>query len=325
MTEPHALALPSAAGPLALADVDEKVRDYARPPYADATARAYASDLAHFAAWCAAHGLDALPAEPLTLARYLSAHAGALKTATLERRRAAIAQAHRRKGLTSPTDDPGVRNVWKNIKRDHGTAQEGKAAAVTDDLRRMVAPLGDGPLGVRDRALLLLGFAGAFRRSELVALDVGDVREVRDGLVVRIAKSKTDQEGRGREVGIPYGSALETCPVRSVLAWLELRGVTAEDAPLFVGVDRHGRILPGRLSDRAVARAVKRAAAAAGLDAAAFAGHSLRAGLATSAALADLPEHAIARQTRHKSMAVLQRYIRPAGLFRQNVAAKVGL
>jgi site-specific recombinase XerD len=124
-----------------------------------------------------------------------------------------------------------------------------------------------------------LGFAGAFRRAELVALDLDDVVCTHDGLVVTLRRSKTDQEGEGRKVGIPYGSNPTTCPVRALRAWLE--AATIADGSLFRGVDRHGRLLPGRLSDRAVARVVQRAAAAAGLDPAKYAGHSLRTGLAT--------------------------------------------
>jgi integrase len=196
---------------------------------------------------------------------------------------------------------------------------------------------------VRDRALLLLGFAGAFRRSELVGLDVGDVRQTGDGLVVTLRRSKTDQEGQGREVGIPYGSTPATCPVRAVRAWLAVHafcggrktretpappfedGPNTPVTPLFHRIDKHGRQLPGRLADRTVARVVQRTARAAGLEAASYAGHSLRAGLATSAAAADVPERVIAQQTGHKSMTVLRRYIRSGSLFRENAAARVGL
>jgi integrase len=199
---------------------------------------------------------------------------------------------------------------------------------MVDELRRMADALPDSTLGVRDRALLLLGFAGAFRRSELVALDVGDVRPTADGLVVTLRRSKTDQEGTGREVGIPYGSTPATCPVRAVRAWLAVHAFLSQggtECPLFHRIDRHGRQLPGRLSDRAVARVVQRTARSAGLEAASYAGHSLRAGLATSAAAADVPERVIAQQTGHRSMAVLRRYIRSGSLFRENAAARVGL
>src|SRR3989442_4717742 len=196
----------------------------------------------------------------------------------------------------------------------HGTAQVGKAPVVVDELRRMVDALPGSTLGVRDRALLLLGFAGAFRRSELVGLDVGDVRQTADGLVVTVRRSKTDQEGAGREVGIPFGSTPATCPVRAVRAWLKARAIAGP--ALFCRIDKHGRQLPGRLGDRAVARVVQRTARAAGLDADAYAGHSLRAGLATSAAAADVPERVIAEQTGHRSMAVL----RPAAVLADTTA-----
>ena len=191
----------------------------------------------------------------------------------------------------------------------------------------MVAHLPEGRLlSTRDRALLLLGFAGAMRRSELVGLDVTDISENEDGLVVRIRWSKTDQEGQGEKVGIPYGSHRETCPVRSVKAWLRDSGIT--EGALFRAVNRHGQMQPDRLGDRTVARVVKRALVAAGKDQETvgnFSGHSLRAGLATAAAIAGVSERVIQGQTRHKSLLVLRRYIRDGSLFRENAAAKVGL
>jgi integrase len=177
--------------------------------------------------------------------------------------------------------------------------------------------------GCRDRALLLLGFAGALRRSELVGLDVADLTEGTDGLRVRLQRSKTDQEGVGRTVGIPYGSNPVTCPVRAWLAWLEVSGIT--EGAAFRPVDRHGRIGTTRLSGQAVALVLKRHAARAGLDPGEMAGHSLRAGLATSAAAAGVPERVIAEQTGHKGTAMLRRYIREGSLFRENAASAVGL
>ena len=181
----------------------------------------------------------------------------------------------------------------------------------------------DRLIACRDRALLLLGFAGAMRRSELVGLDVADVVETADGLVVTIRRSKTDQEGQGRKIGIPYGSKLATCPVRSVRAWKTRAKIT--EGPLFRQVNRHGKVLEGRLGDRTVALVVKRAVAATGVDAASYAGHSLRAGLATAAAMAGVSERVIQGQTGHKSLPILRRYIREGSLFRENAAAEVGL
>jgi integrase len=187
----------------------------------------------------------------------------------------------------------------------------------------MLAHLPDTLLGLRDRALLLLGFAGAMRRSELVGLDVSDVAQVEQGFVITIRKSKTDQHREGRKVGIPFGVRPETCPVRAVHRWLGASGV--EDGPLFRSVNRHGQVLTKRLSAWAVAEVVKRSLKAAGKSARSYSGHSLRAGLVTQAAIAGASERSIQDQSGHKSLLVLRRYIRDGSLFRENAAAKVGL
>jgi integrase len=177
--------------------------------------------------------------------------------------------------------------------------------------------------GLRDRALLLLGFAGGFRRSELVALDVSDLDETEDGLRLRIRRSRGDQEAAGREVGIPRGQHPETCPVRAVRDWRQAAGIL--ESALFRPVNRYDQLQPQRLSDKGVARIVKRAAERAGMDAAAYAGHSLRAGLAAAAAAGGAPERAIMKQTGHTSLVVVRRYIRAGSLFQENAAASLGL
>ncbi len=204
-----------------------------------------------------------------------------------------------------------------------GTAPAQKAAALTDDIRAMVDATDAGLIGVRDRALILLGFAGAFRRSELVGLDVEDCAFGKDGLTVTLRRSKTDQEGAGRKIGIPYGSNPETCPVRTVQTWIETAAVRS--GPLFRSINRHGQVQPGRLSGIDVARVVKKLAERAGLDAAKYAGHTLRAGHATSAAIAGASERSIMNQTGHRSVQMVRRYIRDGSLFRENSAGKLGL
>jgi integrase len=216
-----------------------------------------------------------------------------------------------------------VSAVWKGIKRTHGTAQAQKAPTLTANIRAMVGALPDRLIGIRDRALLLAGFAGAFRRSELVGLNREDIDFTADGLVVTLRKSKTDQDGQGRKVGLPYGSNPDTCPVRSLRAWLDASGIAA--GPLFRRVNRHGQLLAQRMSGAAVALVVKRHAAAAGLDAAKYSGHSLRAGLATSAAIAGASDRSIMAQTGHRSVNMVRRYVRDASLFRENAAAVVGM
>jgi len=307
----------------ALVAVREQARDYAHHAKSPNTRRAYRADWADFSAWCRAHDRTPLPAAPETVALYLADAAARCKTSTLARRLSAIAQAHQVAGHPSPTKDQSVRAVAAGIRRAKGTAQQGKAPMVTADVRRMVDALPATLMGRRDRALLLLGFAGAFRRSELVALDVADVAERPEGLAVTIRRSKTDQEGAGRVVGIPYGSHYESCPVRALRAWLASAGIA--HGPLFQAIDRHGNLLPGRLSPQGVARAVKRAAVAAKLDPAKYAGHSLRAGLATAAAEAGVSERAIMAQTGHKSLPMVRKYIRSGSIFRENAAAEVGL
>ena len=164
------------------------------------------------------------------------------------------------------------------------------------------------------------GRAGAFRRSELVALDVADVDHVREGVVVTLARSKTDQEGEGRRIGIPFARR-KHCPVRALEAWLERARI--DEGPIFHPVDRHERLLPTRLSPEAVAVVVKQRAAQVGLDPANYSGHSLRAGLATSAAAAGVSTLAIRRQTGHRSDAMLARYVRQGTLFEDNAAGAI--
>jgi len=312
-----------AAASVALAGVGERARDYANSSTSTNTRRAYRADWADFTAWCQTHRLDALPAVPATVALYIADQAAHCKPSTIQRRLAAISQAHKLAHLSSPTADPAVRAVNAGIRRTHGTAPDAKAPAVTDELRRMLSALPATTRGVRDRALLLMGFAGAFRRSELVALNVADVRRTEEGLVVTIRRSKTDQEGQGRTVGVPYGSDPLTCPVRALAGWFGVSGV--REGALFRTVGNDDCVQAGRLSDRGVARAVQRGAQAAGLDPATYAGHSLRAGLATSAAKAGVSERAIMAQTGHKSLPMVRKYIRDGNLWTENAAAKVGL
>jgi integrase len=264
-----------------------------------------------------------LPASAETVAFYVADLAKVAKPATIDARLAAISAAHRAAGHDSPTKEEAVRLVRRGVRRTLGTAQRQVRPVTVPELRTMLEGLGTDPAGCRDRALLLLGFAGALRRSELVGLDMADVTEGTDGLTVRLRRSKTDQEGAGRTVGIPFGSNPVTCPVRAWRAWLELSSIT--EGAAFRPVDRHGHIGATRLSPPAVALVLKRHAARAGLDPDEVAGHSLRAGLATSAAAAGVPERVIAEQTGHKGTAMLRRYIREGSLFRENAAGAVGL
>lgn len=316
------LVTTSAGGPL----THELARaaSYAARSRADNTRRAYASDLRTFAAWCKERGVSALPAGPNVVAAFLASLADAGRcVATIERALTAISKAHSLAGLDSPRPHGDVRETMAGIRRTLGTAQHPKEPLLVEKLRTAVETLPLTLAGVRDRAVLLLGWAGAFRRSSLVRLHVEDFSAAPEGLVVLLRRSKTDQEGKGRQVPIPFGENVSTCPVRAVNAWLEASGLKA--GPLFRPINRHGKMGRKALCDRSVALIVKAAAERSGLDPANFAGHSLRSGLATQAALAGKEERDIMRQTGHTSIAQVRKYIRAAELFRSNAASGIGL
>lgn len=291
---------------------------------ADRTWKGYQRDWRHFTGWCDSHGFEPLRATPTTVALYLADAARLFKVSTLRRRLAAISVVHQGYGHRSPTTAAEVRTRMSGIARAKaGDTVVRKAAAWGKDVRRMVSTLPENPRGIQARAVLTLGFAGGFRRSELVGLNIEDVTETDEGLQVRIWRSKTaDQEGIGRTIGVPYGSHPVSCPVRAVRAW---RLINAEDSgPLFRSVAGQG-ILGGRLSDRNVARMVKAGAERIGLDPASFAAHSLRAGFVTSAADGGASEHAIMNQTGHRSSEQVRAYMRDGRLFHNNAAAVTGL
>lgn len=307
-------------------DADELLEELARyekKALPRNTRRAYAADWADFRRWCERRRHVAMPARPDTVALYLVARAKTHKASSLSRRLTVIGKLHKAWGKPSPVSDERVRKVWRGILRDKGEATTRKRPTLINDIRKMVSSLPDDLSGVRDRALILVAFAGALRRSECVAINLGDLELGEDGFVLHIRRSKTDQTGRGRKVGIPYGEHNETCPVRAMLAWLDDSGI--DHGAVFRKVNRHGGIEGQRLTDKSVALIVKRAARRAGINPKDLAGHSLRAGLATAAAIAGVEERAIQEQTGHKSLKVLRTYIREGSLWRNNAAKKVGL
>jgi integrase len=208
----------------------------------------------------------------------------------------------------------------RGIRRMIGTAQREAKPILKEDLFAILERMGDRPKDQRDKALLLVGFAGAFRRSELVGLDVADIEHVRQGVVITLRKSKTDQEGRGRKIGVPFGRT-KWCPVRHLADWLDHAKIEA--GPIFRGVNRHGHVSDQRLSSEALSIIVKERAAAAGFNPDAYSGHSLRAGLSTSAVIAGVSTLSIRRTTGHASDAMLARYVRVGDMFTDNAAGAV--
>jgi integrase len=243
---------------------------------------------------------------------------GGLKASTLGRRIAAIAHFHSQHGhKPPPTADETVRVVMKGIRRTIGTAREKKTPATHDILGKMLDACPDTLIGKRDRALLALGFAGAFRRAELVALQVGDLVEVADGLRVVIRHSKTDQEGQGAEIAIPRGYRLR--PVEAVQTWLAAAEIST--GPVFRSVARGGRVGTKALSPYAASLVIKQRIAAVGLDPATYSGHSLRGGFLTSAAEAGASLFKLTEVSRHKSLDTLRGYIRRVDLFKEHAGA----
>ena len=311
--------VPLKEGALALlADDVAAAKRYADAEKAASTRRVYASDFRIFTTWCASRGLEPLPASAAAVAAFLSAEAeGGAKASTLGRRLAAIRWAHEAAGHPTPTQDRTVLSVMRGIRRTVGAGKDQKAAATAERIADMLAGIPASLTGKRDRALLALGFSGAFRRSELVALTVEDLQDAPDGLRVTIRRSKTDQEGQGVTIAIPRGVRVR--PVEAVRDWLEAAGIT--EGPVFRAISRHGRISPDALTPQVVALVVKRYAALAGLTVAEFSGHSLRAGFLTSAADAGAGVFKMAEVSRHKSIDVLRGYVRRAELFRDHAGS----
>lgn len=302
-----------------------RMAEFAEASSSENTKKAQRSDWSVFSTWCRDRGLSEMPACPEVLALFLTDQAeSGLKSSTIGRRMASISQAHQLAGYPSPAGDARVRAVWQGICRKVGRAVAKKRALPLSDLKALVLSCEDSIQGLRDKAMLLLGFMGAMRRSELVNLDVEDIHMEEDqGVRLRIVRSKTDQQGHGREIGIPVGKSHTTCPVFALRAYLTVSKI--DSGPLFRPLNRGGSLRQTRLTPQSVAKVIKRRMEALGLDPADYAGHSLRSGFVTAAARAGVAEHAIARQSGHKSVAVLRGYIQTATLFQGNPAAALDL
>ncbi|MBY3416758.1 site-specific integrase [Rhizobium laguerreae] len=295
--------------------IPASVRDLVAASVADNSRRAYAADLRRFLS----HG-GSLPSDSTTVAVYLAEQAGTHSVSTLRRWVASLSKAHTAAGYLDPTKLEPAKSTLRGICRNHGEAVSNAAPLLRDDIFAVLDQIGSGIRDARDRALLLIGFAGGFRRSELVSLNVADIAFVRRGLVVTLRRSKTDQRGIGREIGIPLGKTRH-CPVAALEDWLRVASI--ESGAVFRPVDRHSHVGACRLSGEAVSIIVKERVAAIGIDPGRYSGHSLRAGFCTSAALAGVSSWKIRQQTGHASDAMLARYIRSAELFEGNAAGVV--
>lgn len=301
----------SAVGVASEASLLPEVTKYVAAAISPATRRAYQGDLKDFFSWG-----GCVPCTPTALAEYIAGRARIHSPFTIARRIVGISRAHTSLGLPDPSKSDLVRAVLRGLRRTEGKPQRQVAPVLREDLYPMLEQM-RGIKGIRDRALILVGFAAALRRSELVGIDVEDLKFVKEGLLVHLPRSKTDQEGDGRKIAVPFGRT-SACPVKALQQWMDEAMIST--GAVFRSVSKAGVVSASRLTDQSVALIVKGYARTLGLSAEAYAGHSLRAGLVTSAAKAGVSLMKIQQQTGHRSMAMLSRYIRDAQVFENNAA-----
>jgi integrase len=338
--ERDTIALPShVTGSGTLDRLVETARDFARHAASENTLKAYANDWAHFARWCRMRGADPLPPSPELIGLYIAdlaapgGKAPALSVSSIERRLSGLTWGYAQRGERLDRKDRHIASVLAGIRRKHGRPSAQKEAILPEDLRDMLATLPHDLRGLRDRAILLIGFAGGLRRSEIVALDHGKDDTPHSGGWVEILEDGVLLTLRGktgwREVEIARGSSDQTCPVHALIQWLHYARI--DFGPLFVAVNRDGlKVSPDRLSDKHVARLIKSCARGAGLRpdlpeaerVRLFSGHSLRAGLASSA---EIDERHIQKQLGHASPEMTRRYQRRRDRFRVNLTKAAGL
>lgn len=297
--------------------------EYLSIPRTANTIRAYASDWQDFADWCKQHNLSSLPATADTVGNYISELADVVCANTVARHLTAIGNQHviAGYGQSNPAKSWEVRRIMSNIKRTHGTHQCGKAAITPDILRQMLPHFDTSLQSIRDKAIILIGFGAALRRSEIVSLQMQDVQITANGAIITITHSKTDPYGTGQIVAIPRATDTNICPVRALTDWLIAANI--KSGYIFRPLWRGQHIKDDKLCDKAVALIIKHYCDKIGLDSTQYSGHSLRRGFATSAARADVTTLDIMRQTRHKSETMVNRYIAEGRIFANHPLSKI--
>jgi integrase len=303
----------------------EKADLFASASLSNATKRAYQTDWETFFNFCSGHELDPLPATPDTVALFLTESAESGRSiATIQRRITSINAIHEHTNNVSPVKDFRVVRVMRGIKRMLGTPQKRSKPISWSELQKMVSQCDQLMIGVRDAAILTLGWTTALRRSELVALNIGDLDFTEHGLIVTVRRSKTDQDGEGAHLGIPFAKN-GLCPVKTVKRWLNRisEKPLPPENPVFPTIGRANRNkwhceTRSRLADRMISKIVKQYAKYAGMASEQYSAHSLRRGLATQAGALGVPERIISRHTRHRSIAVLRGYIEDGTIWEEN-------
>lgn len=288
---------------------------------ADNTIDAYESDWNDFVDWCNYNHESPFPATPETIVNYINDLADYAKANTISRRISAISENYNASGLhNNPCAVPIVKNALRGIRRAKGTFQQGKTPVLLEDLEDIFSMMQDLDLPeiqkLRDKAILLVGFMGAFRRSEISALTVENINFSPQGMEIFVASSKADQEGQGAVVAIPFIENREFCAVRAIKSWLRYTNI--QNGPIFRGFTKKMEIRKTALSDKSIAEIVKKYISLIGLDPAMYGAHSLRHGFATTAAAYGVEERNIMRQTRHHSVNMVRRYINEANKFVDN-------
>ena len=328
----QAIVVPEQKSLLSTQDLMNLAFDFASNATAKNTQKTYAYGWKSFLEWAQIRGIDpfTVTGKEALVSFYISekAASGELKISSISCYLAAIRNQYNEKGVVINMQHPSIKKVLKGVRNKLTKRPVRKEPILTEDLKEMIQAIevekNGKPylIGIRDRALLLLGFSGAFRRSELVGLNIENLTFSRDGFIALVDRSKTDQEGEGLEKAIPYGANPITCPVRAMNDWLAVSKII--EGAIFRSINRHGQIQPERLTGHAVALIVKRNTHLSE-NQSKFSGHSLRAGFVTSAAKKNVPEDLIMKQTGHKSSNTVKMYIRRGKSFEENAASLVGL
>jgi len=293
---------------------------------ANNTLRAYKSDFHDFGLFCVKNSFKPLPTEPRIVSLYLTyLSAKNIKISTIKRRLVSIGVVHKLKGHYLDTKHPSIIENIMGIKRRKGTIQKAKKPLLINNLKKLINVIDNQKKNeikiLRDRSIILIGFAGGFRRNEIVSLDCDDLEFVSEGLKIRLKRSKTDQYGEGTMKGIPYFDNLQYCPVISIQKWIEVSKINS--GPLFRRFIKGSNLSENRLSDQTVAILIKDYLELAGIDSKNYSGHSLRSGFATTAAEAGVEERSIMAMTGHKSTEMVRRYIKEANVFKNNALNKI--
>ena len=310
-----------------LKSLHEATLNNLRSSKANNTLRAYKSDFKDFGIFCAKHGFKSLPSEPKIVSLYITHLSKRSKISTLRRRLVSISMVHKLKGYYLDTKHPIIVENLMGIRRVKGSIQKGKKPILINHLKLIIDVINNQKTDVikklRDKSIILIGFGGGFRRSELISVDYEDLEFVQEGVKINIRKSKTDQFGEGMIKGLPYFNNEIYCPVSNLKKWLEISKINS--GPIFRRFSKGLSLVNKRLTDQSVVLLIKEYLNLAGIDNKNFSGHSLRSGFATVAAESGADERSIMAMTGHKTTEMVRRYIKEANLFKNNALNKINI